>query len=153
MRRVIIDVDPTEDPVHGQQEFEFFNGHYGCHCYLPVHVHITGDDGRQRILASLLRPGNSGPTRGLYSALRIAIRLIRARMPQARIILLPSRHVPLLPVQHRHACPQAFGQTASIAKHGDGPVTEVDRTEYLLRKVYGHFYALAFFISLVFSIW
>ena len=28
-RRVIIDVDPTEDPCHGQQEFEFFNGHYG----------------------------------------------------------------------------------------------------------------------------
>jgi hypothetical protein len=66
-RRVIIDVDPTEDPCHGQQEFEFFNGHYGCHCYLPVHVHITGDDGRQRILASALRPGNSGATKGLKS--------------------------------------------------------------------------------------
>jgi hypothetical protein len=85
-RRVIIDVDPTEDPCHGQQEFEFFNGHYGCHCYLPMHIHITGDDGRQRILASVLRPGNSGPTKGLCSALRIAIWLIRQRMPDARII-------------------------------------------------------------------
>ena len=86
-RRVIIDVDPTEDPCHGQQEFEFFNGHYGCHCYLPVHIHITGDDGRQRIIGSVLRPGNSGPTRGLYSALRIAISLVRERMPGAHIIL------------------------------------------------------------------
>lgn len=85
--RVIIDVDPTEDPCHGQQEFEFFNGHYGCHCYLPVHIHITGDDGRQRIIGSVLRPGNSGPTKGLYSALRIAARLIRKHMPEARIIL------------------------------------------------------------------
>jgi len=86
-RRVIIDVDPTEDPCHGQQEFEFFNGHYGSHCYLPVHIHITGDDGRQRILASLLRPGNAGPTKGLCSTLRIAIRLVRERTPGAQIIL------------------------------------------------------------------
>lgn len=86
-QRVIIDVDPTEDPCHGQQEFEFFNGHYGCHCYLPVHIHITGDDGRQRIIGSVLRPGNAGPTKGLYSALRVAIRLLRKRMPDARIVL------------------------------------------------------------------
>jgi hypothetical protein len=86
-KRVIIDVDPTEDPCHGQQEFEFFNGHYGCHCYLPVLIHITGDDGRQRIIASVLRPGNSGATKGLYSALRIAVRLVRERMPASRIIL------------------------------------------------------------------
>jgi len=86
-RRIIIDVDPTEDPCHGQQEFESFNGHYGVHCYLPVHIHITGDDGRQRILGSLLRPGNAGPTKGLYSALRIAIRLVRKHLPEAQIIL------------------------------------------------------------------
>ena len=85
--RVIIDVDPTDDPCYGQQQFEFFNGHYDCHCYLPVHIHITGDDGRQRIIGSVLRPGNSGPTKGLYSALRIAIRMVRERMPEAQIIL------------------------------------------------------------------
>jgi hypothetical protein len=86
-RRVIIDVDPTDDPCYGQQQFEFFNGHYDCHCYLPVHIHITGDDGRQRIIGSVLRPGNSGPTKGLYSALRMAIRMVRERMPDAQIIL------------------------------------------------------------------
>ena len=86
-RRVILDVDPTDAPCHGQQEFEFFNGHYGEHCYLPLHVHITGDDGRQRILGSLLRPGNSSATRGLRGVLRIAVRLLRKRVPNARIIL------------------------------------------------------------------
>lgn len=86
-KRVIIDVDPTEDECHGQQEFEFFNGHYGCHCYLPIHIHITGDDGRQRIIGSLLRPGNAGATKGLYSALRIAVRLVRQHLRRARIIL------------------------------------------------------------------
>ena len=86
-RRVIIDVDPTDDPCHGQQELEFFNGHYGEHCFLPIHVHITGDDGRGRILGSVLRPGNSGPTKGLYSALKIAIRLLRERLGDVEIIL------------------------------------------------------------------
>ena len=86
-RRIIIDVDPTEDPCHGQQELEFFNGHYGAHCYLPIHIHITGDDGRQRIVGSLLRPGNAGSTKGLYSALRIVIRLLRKHLPQLQIIL------------------------------------------------------------------
>ena len=67
--------------------FEFFNGHYGCHCYLPVYIHITGENGRQRIIGSVLRPGNAGPTKGLYSALTIAIRLVRDHLPQVQIII------------------------------------------------------------------
>lgn len=86
-KRVIIDVDPTDDPCHGQQELEFFNGHYGKHCFLPVYFHITGDDGRQRILGSILRPGNSSATKGLKSALRIAVRLLRKYLPDVEIIL------------------------------------------------------------------
>lgn len=85
--RVIIDVDPTVDPAHGQQEFEFFNGHYNTHCFLPMHIHITGDDGRQRILASVLRPGNSAATKAVRSMLRIAIRLVRQRLGGVKIIL------------------------------------------------------------------
>ncbi len=85
--QVIIDVDPTVDPAHGQQELELFNGHYGCHCFLPVMIHITGDDGVQKIIASVLRAGNSGATKGLKSILRIAVRLLREQAPNARIIL------------------------------------------------------------------
>jgi len=85
--RVIIDVDPTDDPCHGQQEFEFFNGHYDTHCYLPMHVHITGDDRVQRIVGSVLRPGNSSATRGIAGILRIVVRLVQERLPRARIIL------------------------------------------------------------------
>ena len=86
-RQVIIDVDPTDDPCHGQQELEFFNGYYDEHCYLPIHVHVTGGDGRQRLLCSLLRPGKAGPTLGLFGVLRRAIKLLRKRLPDARIIL------------------------------------------------------------------
>jgi len=85
--RIIIDVDPTVDPAHGQQQLELFNAHYGCHCFLPVMIHITGDDRVQRIIASVLRPGNSSATKGLKSILRTVVRLLRERLPNVRIIL------------------------------------------------------------------
>src|SRR5579871_6836870 len=53
-RCVILDVDATDDPCHGQQEWEFFNAYYDTHCYLPLHLYVTGPDKKQRLLASLL---------------------------------------------------------------------------------------------------
>jgi hypothetical protein len=47
--RIILDLDAYEDPCHGQQEFEFFNGHYDSHCFLPLALFITGNDGVQRL--------------------------------------------------------------------------------------------------------
>jgi hypothetical protein len=86
-KRIVIDVDPTDDPCHGQQEFEFFNGFYDCHCYLPLMVYLSGDDGRQWPAAALLRPGNAGATDGLFGVLRVLIREIRRRFPTAKIEL------------------------------------------------------------------
>jgi hypothetical protein len=82
-----LDVDATDDPCHGQQEFGFYNGHYGNHCYLPLHLHVTGADGRQWLLASVLRPGRASYKVGLFSLLRRAIRLLRERFPDAIIVL------------------------------------------------------------------
>ena len=84
---VILDVDASDDPCHGQQEFEFFNGYYDEHCYLPLYVHVTGQDGRQRLVCALLRPGNAYATKGLYGVLRRVVSLLRARFPGVRIIL------------------------------------------------------------------
>jgi hypothetical protein len=42
--RITIDLDPTDDPTHGQQEFSFFNGHYDTWCYLPVVATVTFND-------------------------------------------------------------------------------------------------------------
>lgn len=84
---VILDVDTSDDPCHGQQEFEFFNGYYDEHCYLPLYVHVTGGDGRQRLLCSLLRPGKACATTGLLGVLRRVVELLRARFPGVRITL------------------------------------------------------------------
>ncbi len=85
--QIVLDIDATEDPCHGQQEFEFFNGFYDAHCYLPLLVYVTGADGRQRLLAALLRPGTAGSTQGVRDVLRRAVRLLRARFPDVPITL------------------------------------------------------------------
>ena len=86
-RRVVIDVDPTDDPCHGQQQLAFFNGFYDEHCFLPLQVTVQGDGGRQWPAAALLRSGKAGPTVGLASVLRPLVRAIRDRCPAARIEL------------------------------------------------------------------
>jgi hypothetical protein len=86
-RSVVLDVDATDDPCHGQQEFEFFNGYYDAHCYLPLYLHVTGDDGVQRLMATMLRPGNAGAKLGLLGLLRRAIRLLHERFPAVAITL------------------------------------------------------------------
>jgi hypothetical protein len=44
VRLITLDLDPTDDPTHGQQEFTFFNGHYDTWCYLPLWGFVTFDD-------------------------------------------------------------------------------------------------------------
>jgi hypothetical protein len=83
---VVLDIDEMADPCHGQQEFEFFNAHYDCHCYLPLLLYITDETGRQRIMGVLLRPGKSG-TVGVRGLLKRAVRLLRSRFPQIEIVL------------------------------------------------------------------
>jgi len=85
--RVVIDVDPTDDPCHGEQQLAFFNGFYDAHCFLPLQVTVQGDGGRQWPAAALLRSGTAGPTVGLASVLRPLVRAIRQRCPGARIEL------------------------------------------------------------------
>jgi len=86
-RSVVLDVDATDDPCHGQQQLEFFNGFYNEHCYVPLHLYVTGADGKQRLLCSMLRPGNATYRVGLQGLLRRAVRVLRARFPRVRIIL------------------------------------------------------------------
>jgi len=84
---VVLDVDATDDPCHGQQQLECFNGFYDAHCYLPLLLYVTGPDGRQRLLGALLRPGNHKGTQGLGTMLKWAVRLLRARFPAVKILL------------------------------------------------------------------
>jgi hypothetical protein len=82
--RITIDLDPTDDPTHGQQEFTFFNGHYDTWCYLPVVATVTfNDEAEQFALAAVLRPGNAPATRGARGLLRRLLGKLRAAFPTA----------------------------------------------------------------------
>ena len=88
--RITIDLDPTDDPTHGQQEFTFFNGHYDTWCYLPVVATVTFDaEAEQYAVAAIRRPGNAPASRGARGLLRRLIRQLRAafRAPTIRVRL------------------------------------------------------------------
>jgi hypothetical protein len=88
-RRITLDLDPTDDPTHGQQELAFFNGHYDTWCYLPLVATLTfNDETEQHLVAIVLRPGNSprqarsrGPRAG--PAAPAAARVSRHPAPRA----------------------------------------------------------------------
>ena len=82
--RITIDLDPTDDPTHGQQEFSFFNGHYDSWCYLPVVATVTfNDEPAQFAVAAVLRPGNAPAGRGARGILRRLLAKLRAAFPGA----------------------------------------------------------------------
>jgi Transposase DDE domain group 1 len=85
-RRITIDLDPTDDPTHGQQEFTFFNGHYDTWCYLPLVATLTFNaEPIQYLVAAVLRPGNSPAKRGAVGLLTRLCRRLRAAFPGATL--------------------------------------------------------------------
>ena len=84
-RRITIDLDPTDDPTHGQQQFTFFNRHYDCYCYLPVVAFLTFDkEPDQYLVAAVLRPGNVSGSCGAVGILRRLIARLREAFPKAK---------------------------------------------------------------------
>jgi hypothetical protein len=83
---ITLDFDPTDDLTHGQQEFSFYHGHYGGHCFLPLigTIQFNREKG-QSLLCAVLRPGNAGAALGLVPILERLLEKIRAAFPKARI--------------------------------------------------------------------
>lgn len=87
-RRVVIDLDPTDDPTYGAQQLSLFNGHYGSHCYLPIMGFVSFDDHpEQHLVAAMLRPGNAPGTMCAEEILDGLSGEIRRLFPKARILV------------------------------------------------------------------
>jgi hypothetical protein len=80
--QIILDLDATDDPLHGHQEGRFFHGYYDCYCYLPLYIFC----GRQ-LLAAKLRPANIDASAGAVEEIARIVAQIRERWAQTRIIL------------------------------------------------------------------
>ena len=86
VKRVTIDLDPTDDPTHGAQQLSFFNAHYDNWCFLPVLGFISfNDEAEQYLCAAVLRPGNAPASMGAMGILRRLFEKIRRHFSQARI--------------------------------------------------------------------
>lgn len=86
VRRITIDLDPTDDPTHGQQELSVFNGHYGSWCYLPLVGTLTFNAERtQQLVTAVLRPGNAPAPLGVRGLLRRLLAKLRVVFPHATL--------------------------------------------------------------------
>lgn len=81
-KQIILDLDATDDPVHGQQEDRFFHGYYGGYCYLPLYI-FSG----RHLLAAKLRPANIDAAAGAREEVERIVAHIRRRWPRTRILL------------------------------------------------------------------
>ena len=70
---IVLDLDATDDPLHGAQEGRFFHGYYDCHCYLPLYI-VCGE----HVLCARLRPSDIDAPHGWMDELPRMVEQIRA---------------------------------------------------------------------------
>src|SRR6516162_1005608 len=81
-RQIILDLDATDDPLHGEQEGRFFHGYYDCYCYLPLYVFC----GRHLLVAKLRRAAMDAAAGAVEEVARVVAQ-IRRRWPRVHILL------------------------------------------------------------------
>ncbi len=81
-KQIVLDLDATDDPLHGAQEGRFFHGFYDCYCYLPLYVFCG-----RHLLAARLRRSNIDASAGAVEEVARIVEQIRARWPRVKIIL------------------------------------------------------------------
>ena len=81
-RQIILDLDATDDPLHGHQAGRFFHGYYDCYCYLPLYIFCG-----RHLLAAKLRPSNIDGAAGAVEEAERIVGQIRKKWPRVRILL------------------------------------------------------------------
>ena len=79
---LVLDMDATDDLIHGTQEGRFFHGYYGNYCYLPLYI-FAGDF----LLCAKLRTADKDGAAGCLDEVKRIVARIRARWPKTRVIL------------------------------------------------------------------
>ena len=81
-KEIILDLDATDDPLHGNQEGRFFHGYYDCYCYLPLYIFCG-----RHLLAAELRPANIDAAEGSLKEVKRIVTHIRRKWPDVRIVV------------------------------------------------------------------
>jgi hypothetical protein len=81
-KEIILDVDATDDPLHGNQEGRFFHGYYMNYCYLPLYIFCG-----EFLLCARLRPSNIDAAEGTLQELERIVEQIRNAWPEVKIVI------------------------------------------------------------------
>ena len=79
---IILDLDATDDPLHGEQQDRFFHGYYGGYCYLPLYIFCA-----RHLLCALLRPANIDASAGALEQVQRIVTHLRSQWPDVKILL------------------------------------------------------------------
>ena len=79
---IILDLDATNDPLHGEQQDRFFHGYYGGYCYLPLYIFCA-----RHLLCALLRPANIDASAGALEQVQRIVTHLRSQWPDVKILL------------------------------------------------------------------
>ena len=80
--QIVLDLDATDDPLHGHQEGRFFHGYYDGYCYLPLYIFCG-----RHLLAAKLRRANIDASAGAVEEVARIVRQLRRHWPHVRILL------------------------------------------------------------------
>jgi DDE family transposase len=106
---IVLDIDDTDDLVHGGQQLALFNTHAGGHCFQPIHI-FEGNSGKP--ILSLLRPGKRPSGKEAARVLWHVIHRIRRHWPKVRILIRGDSHYcapEVLDLLHRLQCDYILG--------------------------------------------
>ena len=134
---IVLDVDTTDDPLHGRQEGRFFHGYYDCYCYLPLYVTCG-----PHLLCGRLRRSNRDAADGAVEELQRIVGQIRQRWPRVRAGVAAVPRFPLSDAGELE--PQAagggpggvaagWGARGQPALRGDQPGAGADRDPAAVR--------------------
>lgn len=107
--RIELDIDDTDDPVHGQQELALFNSHNGGYCFQPIHIFEAASG---KPVASLIRPGKRPSGKEAAMVLRHVIMRIRMHWPDVKILIRGDSHYcgePVLALLEKLGCDYILG--------------------------------------------
>ena len=79
---IVLDLDATDDPIHGNQEGRFYHGYYGNYCYLPLYI-FSGE----HLLCARLRRSNIDGAEGAVEELKRIVGQIHQAWPEVKIII------------------------------------------------------------------
>jgi Transposase DDE domain group 1 len=148
---IVLDIDSTDDPTHGQQQLSGFHGYYDQHMYQPL---VIFDGERGQLVSVVLRPGTAHAARGAMGVLRRIIRRLKHRFPQTQIVVRADSAfaVPRLlrMVEELNGELGGIAYVIGLAQHavllraGAGALSEASRRFHATKQTVQHFDAFAY---------